>query len=84
MDALAQYGLPTWKVAALFAMTFTVVAASHVHSAREAWAGMQATGIEARWRKVLSYLKRHEIAYAKRVPMLLAFVIVSTIVVTSL
>lgn len=84
MDHLAQYGLPTWKVATLFAMTFIVVASSHVHSAREAWAGMQDAALPSTWRKVLSYLKRHELAYAKKVPMMLAFVIVSTIVVTSL
>jgi hypothetical protein len=84
MDALVDSGLPMWKVATLVAMTLLVVGASHVHSAREAWAGMTAKGIDSRWRQVLSYLGRHEVAYAKRVPLLIFFVISATAVVYTL
>lgn len=84
MDALVNSGMPMWKVALLISMTVTVVLASHFHSAREAWAGMQAREIPTRWRRVLSYLGRHEVAYAKRVPMMVAFVIVSSAVVYTL
>lgn len=84
MDALVNSGMPMWKTMLLVAMTLTVVIASHFHSAREAWTGMRAREIPSSWRRVLSYLGRHEVAYAKRVPMMIAFVIVSSAVVYTL
>ncbi len=84
MDALVNSGLPLWKIYLLVGMTLTVIAASHFHSAREAWTGMQARELVSRWRQVLSYLGRHEVAYAKRVPMMILFVITSTAVIYTL
>lgn len=84
MDGLADSGLPEWKVTLLVTLTLVVIAASHVHSARRAWSEMRAKDLPTRWRKTLSYLARHELHYAKQIPILVAFVVVAVIVVSNL
>ena len=84
MQGLTDTGLPDWKITLLVTMTLVVLAAAHAHSARQAWSEMRAKDLPTRWRKALSYMVRHEFHYAKRVPLLIAFVLVAAIVVVYL
>lgn len=84
MHGLEDSGLPEWKTTLLVTLTLVVIAAAHVHSARQAWSEMRARELPTRWRMALSYLARHEWHYAKRIPMLIAFVLVAIVVVVNL
>ena len=84
MNPFAAAGLPEWKTILLVSMTLIVIAASHVHSARAAWAEMRSKHLPSRWRQVISFVARHEYHYGKRVPLMIVFVIVSVAVVVQL
>ena len=84
MEGLTNTGLPEWKVPLLVTLTLVVIAAAHVHSARQAWSEMRARGLPSRRRRAFSYVARHELHYPKRIPMLVAFVLVSAAVVANL
>ena len=84
MEGLTNTGLPEWKVLLLATLTLVVIAAARVHSARQAWSEMRWRALPSRWRRAFSYVARHELHYAKRIPMLLAFVLVSVLVVGNL
>jgi hypothetical protein len=77
-------GLPEWTLILLTAMTVTVVTSAHWHSAAAAWAEVRARQFPSRWRRVLSYVLRHQFHYARRVPMLIVFVLASVVAVVCL
>jgi hypothetical protein len=80
MNTFYGPALPEWKIALLMSMTLVVIASAHWHSFREAWAEMQARNLPTRWRQVLSYVARHELHYAKQVPLMVLFVLSSVVV----
>lgn len=84
MKPLADTGLAEWKVALLVFLTLIAIAAAHVHSAHQAWTEMRARALPSWWRRIFSYLARHELHYARRMPMNVAFVLVSVVVVANL
>ena len=84
MPAILAAGLPQWKVVLLFAMTLVVVASAHVHSFRSAWPEMRARNLPSAWRRALSYIVRHEVHYARQVPLMILFVASSVVVVAAL
>jgi hypothetical protein len=84
MHGLQESGLPEWKQTVLVTITLIVIAAAHVHSARQAWSEMRQRELPTRWRRALSYVARHELHYAKRVPLLIFFVVVAVIVIVTL
>jgi hypothetical protein len=84
MDAIAAAGIAPWKITLLVSLTLVVIGSAHVHSAREAWSEMRAKSLPTRWRQVLSFLARHEKNYARRMPMMIAFVLAALVVVVRL
>lgn len=84
MSGLDPAELPRWKIALLVAMTMVVVASAHWHSFRAASDEVRAKRLPTRWRQVLSYVLRHELHYAKQVPLMVLFVVSSVVVVAGL
>jgi hypothetical protein len=84
MTALAASGMAEWKLILLIAMTFIAIGAAHVHSARRAFADVRGRPDRPRWRTALAYLGRHEVYYAKQIPLLIFFVLCSVAVVASI
>jgi hypothetical protein len=84
MNGLKPTELLQWKVTLLVAMTLVVVVSAHWHSFRAASEEVRAKRLPTRWRQVLSYVVRHELHYAKQVPLLILFVVSSVLVVAGL
>lgn len=84
MDSFETAQLPEWKIALLIATTTIVVASAHWHSFRAAKREVRAKNLPTRWRQVLSYVARHELHYAKQVPLMILFIVSSVVVVAGL
>lgn len=84
MHGFETAGLPEWKVSLLVAMTLVVVASAHWHSFRAARREVKASELPTRWRRILSYLARHELHYVKQVPLMIFFVTSSAVVIADL
>lgn len=82
-DPLTAAGLTPPQVWALYGLTIFAIAVAHVHSFREALAHMRRGTLRWPSLKFMGALAvQHELRYAKRVPMLLLFVLTLTAVVT--
>jgi hypothetical protein len=84
MHELSSTVLPQWKVTLLVAMTLVVVGAAHYHSGCAALREMRDLQTAVRWRRVVSYLARHHLHYARRVPLMIFFVASSVVIVATL